>query len=143
MKRSRKKSVQFSLGTVGIVLILLWLAKTGFEEGKAYYKTLEELEKMGPKVHEVRLRVAGDVQKGSIQKGESATLFVLIQGARSLPIKYMGLSPLPDTFVDGAQAIVEGRFSQEKVFQADRIQAKCASKYEAKPGTSDIYPSKS
>ncbi|OYT68461.1 MAG: cytochrome c biogenesis protein CcmE, partial [Chloracidobacterium sp. CP2_5A] len=42
--------------------------------------------------------------------------------------------PLPDTFRDGAQALADGRMQPDGTFHANRIQAKCASKYEAKPG---------
>ena len=36
--------------------------------------------------------------------------------------------------VDGAQALADGKMGTDGVFQASKIQAKCASKYEAKPG---------
>ena len=45
-----------------------------------------------------------------------------------------GADPLPDTFRDGAQALADGRMGRDGVFHASKIQAKCASKYEAKPG---------
>jgi len=41
---------------------------------------------------------------------------------------------LPDTFVDKAQALVEGRPSNDGRFVAEHVQAKCASKYESAPG---------
>ena len=34
---------------------------------------------------------------------------------------------------DGAQALADGKLGADGVFQASKIQAKCASKYEAKP----------
>jgi cytochrome c-type biogenesis protein CcmE len=40
---------------------------------------------------------------------------------------------LPDTFKDGAQALVEGKMMPDKHFVAEQVQAKCASKYEAAP----------
>ena len=46
---------------------------------------------------------------------------------------YSGLDPLPDTFRDGAQALAEGKMDRDGTFHATNIQAKCASKYEAKP----------
>jgi cytochrome c-type biogenesis protein CcmE len=41
---------------------------------------------------------------------------------------------LPDTFKSGAQALADGKLGHDGVFRASRIQAKCASKYESKPG---------
>ncbi len=40
---------------------------------------------------------------------------------------------LHDTFKDGAQALVEGRLTPDGRFNAEQVQAKCASKYEATP----------
>jgi len=42
--------------------------------------------------------------------------------------------PLPDTFKDGAQCLVEGKVQPDGRFVAETVQAKCASKYEAAPG---------
>jgi cytochrome c-type biogenesis protein CcmE len=49
-------------------------------------------------------------------------------------VVYTGTDPLPDTFRDGAQALADGRMGRDGVFHASKIQAKCASKYESKPG---------
>ncbi len=60
--------------------------------------------------------------------------FVLQAEGKSLPVSYVGTDPLPDTFVDGAQALVEGRQMPDGRFVAEKVQARCASKYEAAPG---------
>ena len=60
--------------------------------------------------------------------------FVLVQENTKLKVAYTGTDPLPDTFKDGAQALADGKLGKDGVFQANKIQAKCASKYEAKPG---------
>ncbi len=52
---------------------------------------------------------------------------------RVLNVVYTGTDPLPDTFKDNAQALADGRFGPDGIFEASKIQAKCASKYEAKP----------
>jgi cytochrome c-type biogenesis protein CcmE len=57
-----------------------------------------------------------------------------VQDRRRLKVVYRGTEPLPDTFRDGAQALADGRIGSDGVFLASQIQAKCASKYEAKPG---------
>jgi cytochrome c-type biogenesis protein CcmE len=43
------------------------------------------------------------------------------------------MDPLPDTFRNDAIALADGRLASNGVFEANKIQAKCASKYEAKP----------
>ena len=57
-----------------------------------------------------------------------------MQDNEQLKVAYTGTDPLPDTFKDGAQALADGKLDQDGVFRAAKIQAKCASKYEAKPG---------
>jgi cytochrome c-type biogenesis protein CcmE len=54
-------------------------------------------------------------------------------GSDHLAVVYSGIEPLPDTFKDHAQALAEGKLDANGVFHATKIQAKCASKYEAKP----------
>ena len=68
--------------------------------------------------------------------------FVLEGEGKSLPVSYVGSDPLPDTFVDKSQALIEGKPTPEGRFVADHVQAKCASKYEAAPGGSGNSPNK-
>ncbi len=116
-----------------IVGSLVWLAVGGIKDTKTYYKTIPELQKMGKTAQGQRLRVGGDVQPGSITKNGAQVSFVLHQGATTLNVVYSGADPLPDTFKDNAQALADGRLGPDGVFEANKIQAKCASKYEAKP----------
>ena len=125
--------VKFGTLMVLIVGSLVWLAVGGISDTKTYYKTIPELEQMGSAAHGQRLRVGGDVQPGSIVKNGPQVAFVLHQGARTLNVVYAGTDPLPDTFKDNAQALADGRLGPNGTFEANKIQAKCASKYEAKP----------
>ncbi len=117
-----------------IVGTLLWLAASGMSENKTYYKTIDEVGRMGDKAFEQRLRVAGDIERGSIQHKAQAVEFVLVQDKLRMKVAYTGTDPLPDTFRDGAQALADGKMGRDGIFHAQKIQAKCASKYEAKPG---------
>jgi len=116
-----------------IVSSLVWLAVGGVKDTKTYYKTIPELENLDKTAQAGRLRVAGDVQPGSIIKTGSDVSFTMHQGAQTLKVIYTGSDPLPDTFRDNAQALAEGRLGDDGIFKATKIQAKCASKYEAKP----------
>ena len=116
-----------------IVGSLVWLAVGGVKDTKTYYKTIPELEKLGKAAEGQHLRVAGDVQPGSIVKAGADVSFVLHQGDKILKVVYNGSDPLPDTFRDNAQALADGRLGEDGIFKASKIQAKCASKYEAKP----------
>ncbi len=137
--------VKFGVLTVLIVGSLVWLAVGGVKDTKTYYKTIPELQHMGKAAQGQRLRVGGDVEPGSIVKTATQVSFVLHQGAQTLNVSYSGTDPLPDTFRDNAQALADGRLAPNGVFEATKIQAKCASKYEAKPvprGLSHSAPSK-
>src|SRR5450755_449931 len=125
--------VKFGALMALIVGSLVWLAVGGVKETKTYYKTIPELATMGHDAQGQRLRVGGDVQPGSIKKAGTQTAFVLHQGTQTLKVLYSGNDPLPDTFRDNAQALADGRLGSDGVFEANKIQAKCASKYEAKP----------
>jgi cytochrome c-type biogenesis protein CcmE len=74
------------------------------------------------------------VAAGSIRRSGNQVQFVLSQDNQRLKVAYTCTDALPDTFKDGAQALADGALGSDGVFRAGRIQAKCASKYEAKPG---------
>jgi cytochrome c-type biogenesis protein CcmE len=117
------------LATVG------WLAYTGVRDTKSYYCTIGELNAMGKKAYTRNLRVAGNVQPGSIQRSGTNARFVLLEQGLTLQVNYQGAEPPPDTFKDDAQALAVGTYGRDGVFHATQLQAKCASKYApAKPG---------
>ena len=128
-----KTYVKFAALVVVIIGVLVWLAMGGISESKTYYKTIAELGQMGDQAKGKRLRVGGDVEQGSIIRTGKDVTFVLHQDAMKLKVIYSGAEGLPDTFKDGAQALADGKLGENGVFQATKIQAKCASKYEAKP----------
>ncbi|MBZ5521726.1 MAG: cytochrome c maturation protein CcmE [Acidobacteriia bacterium] len=128
------KSVRFGLAISVIVIALGYLAYTGVQESKSYYVTIKELKNLGNDAYTKRLRVAGNVQPGSIHLAGSNADFVIVekedgQPEQALRVSYKGTEPPPDTFKDNAQALVMGEFGKDGVFHAHEIQAKCASKY--------------
>ena len=144
-----KKYGKFAALIVIVLGTLVYLAVEGGASNATYYKTIAELGHMGDQAYGKRLRVGGDVEAGSIQRAGKEVVFVLTQDNEHLKVAYTGADPLPDTFRDGAQALADGRLDHDGVFRAGKIQAKCASKYEAKPGEpgkmvpSNVDPGKS
>lgn len=124
---------RFKLGIgIGAILVtLVWLAVSGFQEGRTYYYTVDEIAAGAGAHGNARLKVSGEVVPGSISRRAEGLFFTLTENGRELPVLYAGLDPVPDTFKDHAKAVVEGRLQPGGTFQADKIQAKCASKYEA------------
>ena len=128
-----KARSKFLIGSGIIVVTLVSLAYVGFTQSKTYYHTITELSTLqGSALHQ-RMRVSGNVRSGTIQQAAGRVDFVLEEQGKAVPVSYVGRDPLPDTFKDGAQALVEGRMKPDGRFEAEQVQAKCASKYEATP----------
>lgn len=136
-----KRQFRFAIG-IGIILIAIaYFAFAGYNEGKAYYRTIDEVMAMDADSQVKRLRVAGIVQEGSIERDGRHVTFTLAQDSvHTMTVHYIGSEPIPDTFKDRAEAIVEGRRRGDGAFEADHIQAKCASKYEAQYGKNAQHP---
>jgi cytochrome c-type biogenesis protein CcmE len=129
-----KRRAKFGIGIGVIVVSMAFLAWLGYGESKTYYHTLAELDTLKGSARTERMRIGGTVQNGSIHRMTGRVDFVLEGEGKSLPVSYVGSDPLPDTFVDNSQALIEGRPAENGRFVAEHIQAKCASKYEAAPG---------
>jgi cytochrome c-type biogenesis protein CcmE len=113
------------LGTLGLI------AKSSIKETSSYYKSIAELQQMS-KGKDHRLRVGGTVSDSIVRHGKEVQ-FTLKEDNLTLPVVYVGTEPLPDTFKPEALALVDGKMGADGVFHATGVQAKCASKYEAKP----------
>ncbi len=141
MSEQGRRYMRFGAVIVVIIVALGYLAYTGVQDSKSYYVTIKELNGMGNGAYSKRLRVAGNVQPGSIKRQGTHLEFLLVEQDRTLPVVYNGSEAPPDTFKDNAQALAEGKFGRDGVFHATNIQAKCASKYAPKqPGQPGATP---
>jgi cytochrome c-type biogenesis protein CcmE len=121
-------SILFLVGGIA-VLFLSGLKGTG---AMVYYLGVGEfLDKQGKSDLGENFRINGNVVEGSIDKppGALEARFVMTDGTRQLPVVYS--KETPDTFVDGAEVVVEGALGADGVFVAHTLLAKCPSKYEA------------
>jgi cytochrome c-type biogenesis protein CcmE len=131
--------VKYGLLSAAVVGTLAWLAVGGIKDGQTYFKTIPELKQMGEQAQAKRLRVRGYVLPGSISHSAANVAFTLVENeggaapGAHLTVVYSGVDPLPDTFKDHADALADGKLEADGAFHATKIQAKCASKYEAKP----------
>jgi cytochrome c-type biogenesis protein CcmE len=136
------KYVKFGIATTIIVVALGYLAYTGVQQSKSYYVTIKELRGMDNTVYTKRLRVAGNVEPGSIHRTGLHVEFTLVEQGNKLPVVYTGTEAPPDTFKDNAQALAEGSFGRDGVFHASELQAKCASKYAPAQQNAPTAPAK-
>ena len=130
-ERKMAAKTKFIIGGAVIVAALAWLGFVGFQESKAYYITVDEFNAGKDGFDGKTLKLAGDVVAGSIDRSKPQMEFVISSPKTSIQVRYTGSGIIPDTFRDGSKALVEGKLDADGVFNARRIEAKCASKYEA------------
>ena len=128
---NKNKKLKFGIGIAIILAAVGWEAVSGFQQSKTYYVTVKELTS-GKSAHK-HVRVGGIIVPGSIHRSGQTLTFRISQDDESIPVTYIGKETLPDDFKGGANAIVEGNYLADGTFNAQQVQAKCASKYQAVP----------
>jgi cytochrome c-type biogenesis protein CcmE len=141
----RSQTFRIGIAVVVVIGVIAWLAVSGIQANKSYYVTITELQGMGDKAYTRHLRVAGNVEPGSIERNGTHAQFILLEQGKRLSVQYAGVEPPPDTFKDNAQALAIGTYGRDGVFHAAELQAKCASKYAPaqKPGSTPASPAAS
>ncbi len=125
-----KARLKFILPLFVIVSLVSWLVFAGVKDSMVYYMTVDELLEDVPDIYGQKVRVSGTVVSGSIQNELRDSLrFTIEAGEGRLDVEYDGI--IPDIFADGVEAVVEGRLSEDNVFDADLLLAKCPTKYES------------
>src|SRR5262245_15501496 len=109
MDGRRIKFVLIGLGIVATMVFMFVVATQKSDGGFAYYVTVREFTEKGePHGH---FRVNGKVAAGSIERmtdGRRVTFTIRDKdGGASLPVDFSGI--IPDTFVDDADVVVEGK----------------------------------
>ena len=101
-----------------------------------YYYTVGEALSGAARIGDSAVRVGGRVVQGTIARDTAARRvdFILADPKtkeRTIRVAYLS-SITPDTFKDGSEVLVEGRFRPDGSFEANTLFAKCPSKYESK-----------
>lgn len=128
-KQKPNSILKFVIAGVIVVGTVVWLSLSAAGNAKSYYVTIGELQAMGNKAYKVNLRVAGNVEPGSITRFGPNAKFTLVEQKKTLRVEYDGAEPPPDEFKDDAQTLAVGTFGRDGTFHATQLQAKCASKY--------------
>ncbi len=144
------KGVQIAVGATAIAGLLGWYGATNLDTAPTftYYKSLEAFQANAGARSGARSRVHGYVAADSIRRDvEAMAVHFRVQntpphaGGESGPPLEVVLASLetPDLFKDGAEVVVEGHLvagDGGAVFEADKVLAKCPSKFEAAPADS-------
>jgi len=143
-----KRRLKFLLLGAGVLVSMTFLLVVGMQRPgtMVYYLTVTEfMQQSDPTTGDYR--VNGKVERGSIERlptGEDVRFLMADENEdMAIPVSYHGI--IPDTFVDGAAVVVEGRLQDDGTFLAHTLLAKCPSKYEAAEGeeASDLEASNS
>ncbi len=124
---ARQKRMLMVAGIVAGVSLAAWLATKAFLGNVVYSFNPTEIA-AGKAPENKRFRLAGMVEKGSVQKvpGTMDVKFLMTDFKHTLRVTYHGI--LPDLFRDGQGVIAHGRL-QGNTFVADEILAKHDEKY--------------
>lgn len=111
------------LGAVG------YLCYAGISAGQSYCLSVDTF-LGGPQFHNQKLLLFGEVSDEDLSMDfENMDVAFLLLGEQSkIKVQYHGV--IPDMFKAGGQVVVRGKLSENKVFKADQLLTKCASKYE-------------
>lgn len=118
-------SVGITLIVAGIGALAFWaVASPG---ALAYYKSPTEVASQHVDSSQ-NVRVGGRVT--DLSRGVGTARFVLTDGKHSVQVDYHG--EVPDTLKNGTDGIAEGHISPDGTMRAERVQAKCSSKFMSK-----------
>tara|TARA_B100000315_G_C14412250_1_gene511547 strand:- start:434 stop:820 length:387 start_codon:yes stop_codon:yes gene_type:complete len=111
-----------------VIFFFSFLTFKAIQSSLVYYLTVSEIKERESFSKFRRLRVSGIVEKGSISRNEDGSIsFNITDEESTIYVKYKGV--IPDIFQDEVQAVVEGKI-ENNVFLANKLFAKCPTKYE-------------
>ncbi len=130
-------SLTLVIGAI-ILLVVTSTKRTGYTTH--YYHTTSEFLAKAQDYVNGAVRVNGKVVPGSVRQipisaehSLPALDFVLGDSLNArVPVHYVGTT-VPDAFREGADLVVEGVYTRERVIQAKQLLVKCPSKYESAP----------
>jgi len=130
-----KKRTKFFIGGLIILVVVGYLVYTGIRDLGVYYFTVSELKEevlTSKKVYNQGVRVGGKVSVGTVvyEPAKMILNFELTDGKEKIKVYYKGI--VPDAFKEDNEVLVEGKYSEDGLFRATMLLAKCPSKYKAK-----------
>lgn len=140
-----RKITKVIIGTVVIGSAIAYFLYEATESSWAYYYSVDEFVESQlvetlqngnagtPKTDDNRIiRLAGLVKPGTIvRNAEKMQLDFELAGQKSsVPVRFYGV--MPKNFTTDKEVVVEGKASDNRVFQANKILTRCESKYKVK-----------
>lgn len=106
------------IGSAVIILALGFTAYQGVRSSMVYYLTPTEFRDR-PELSHNKIRMAGNVVPGSVEKSEGRVRFAIADEATRYRVRFAG--QLPDLFAEGRMVLVEGRMDSQDVLVAEQV----------------------
>lgn len=121
--------LKLSFGAFVLVAAISYLAIAGVKKGWVYFLPLDQYVN-DPSYQSRRVRLNGKVaaENLSIDRAGLVADFNMKGTNEQLHVVYHGV--IPDMFRAHHEIVVEGQLGSDRVFHADVLMTKCASKYE-------------
>lgn len=122
---------KFAIAAAVLVCAVGYLMYTSTQSTSAsFFDTVSELDARSDSIDGELVRVGGDVVEESIEIDSVAgpVYFEITDGENELAVVYDG--QVPDIFDEHIQAVVEGTYHKDGVFEADTVLTKCPSRFE-------------
>ena len=134
------RKLRFLVAALLLVGAVAYLMYTGVRQTAVYYLTIEEFLTKKEALANEGVRVAGRVEVGSVTKKMTPTGEELNfrigdfkidgNGAQTVPVYFVGVTPDMFKAAGGSDVIVEGKYRNGTLY-AQSVLTSCPSKYEA------------
>ena len=138
VKQRRPRRLRYLVAGGICLAAVVYLLVGGLSKNIVYFRTVSEAvreHERSPEDDAARLRMAGAVVPGSVERGADGVAFRMTEGGAEAAVFHRG-DP-PELFKDGAPVVCEGHW-QGGTFSSDRIMIKHGSEY--RPPAVEIPP---
>jgi len=101
--------------------IIIFFIYNNLKKNTVYFYAPQEIKNLS-ELPPNKVRLGGLVKEGSLKKNNNTYIFVITDFKNEILVEYNGL--LPNLFVEGKSAVVEGVLKDKKYFIASTILAK-------------------
>lgn len=125
-RRPRRSRLRFLVAGGICAAAVVFLLVGGLSRNIVYFRTVSEAVTERAGEGDARLRMAGEVVPGSVERRPDGVAFQLTEGGAVASVFHRG-DP-PELFKDGAPVVCEGQWAGQ-TFSSDRIMIKHGSEY--------------
>jgi cytochrome c-type biogenesis protein CcmE len=124
----RRRRALIAIGACVAAVVAIIVLAVVLSENVVYFRTVSEAVSQRSSQGDARLRIAGQVVKGSVREVHDGVRFEITDGKATATIVHRG-DP-PGLFKEGAPVVCEGRWGRGKAFDSDRILIRHGNDYE-------------